>query len=101
MNGIADRRERISQLVSQHGEELILLPIGFLERLLDSRPFHDLALQHQIGALHLQIRLLQRGVQRLKLAGLLFLQCDVRLGQALIGLGQMPVKDAQLAPLAI
>src|SRR4051812_39034002 len=31
---VADRRERVAQLVRQHGEELVLAPVGFAQRLL-------------------------------------------------------------------
>jgi len=33
-DGVADRRQRIAQLVREHGEEIVLAPLGFAQRLL-------------------------------------------------------------------
>ena len=37
LDRVADRRERIAQLVREHGEELVLVPVGFLQRRFDAR----------------------------------------------------------------
>ena len=89
LHGVADRRERIAQLVRQHGKKLVLVAIGLLERLLGPGTLRHFALQRVIGALELRVGPLQRRVERLQLAGLLRLQRGVRLRELLVGLRQV------------
>ena len=41
--------QRVPQLVAEHGEELVLAPVGLLDRLLGPPPLGDLRLQHGVG----------------------------------------------------
>ena len=45
LDGVADRRERIAQLVREDREELVLVPVGSLQRGLGARALGDLGLQ--------------------------------------------------------
>ena len=50
LHGVADRRERVAQLVRQHGEELVLAPVRVLQLFLGLARARDLALQGRIKA---------------------------------------------------
>ena len=45
-DGVADRRERVAQLVGEHRQELVLPPVGLPERLLGSLPVGDVRDEH-------------------------------------------------------
>ena len=46
--GLADRRERIAQLVRERREELVLAPVGFAQRRLGALAARDLALRRLV-----------------------------------------------------
>ena len=101
LHGIVDRRQRIAKLVREHGQEFVLVTVGFLQSQLDPRAFRDLGLQRAVGRLELLVRPLQNAVQRLQLARFLRLQRGVGLGQTLVRLGKVAVELLQLAPLGV
>jgi hypothetical protein len=50
---VAQRRERVAQLVRERGEELVLAPVGGTQRLLGAAPLDHLALQRPVRRLDL------------------------------------------------
>ena len=96
VRGIAQRRQRIAQLVRQHRQELVALDHRLLEHVLGARALADLGLERLVGARQFVVGALQVAVELLELARLLRLQREVGVGELPVGLGQLLV-DAPAA----
>ena len=98
---VADGGERIAQLMGEDREELVLVPVGFLQRLFDTLAFLVLDPQRPVRFLELAVCLLQMPVQQLELARLLFLQAEVGTFEPLICRREAGIQLLELLTLQI
>jgi hypothetical protein len=87
--------------VREYRQELVLAPVGLLERELGSQPVPVLDLESLVGARQLGVGLQQMAVEHLELACTLGLQCRVGDLELRIGLGEALVQLLQFLTLRV
>ena len=95
LDRVADRRERIAQLVREDREELVLVAVRFEQRRLGARTLGDLGLQRSFDAAS-SVFASADAVERFELARLFRLQRRVGLLELLVRLGEAAVELLQL-----